>query len=110
MRDDAIRERGGWPVRLGDVMGGALERVGPKGLWTEAQLRRVWERVVGEQVAAHTRVVRLRGDVLEVRTTDPSWATELRYLSQVVVGKLNAAVGAGTVRELLVRTDRAGPR
>jgi len=77
--------RGGWPVRLGDILAPSLERFGGKGVWSEAKLRKVWRDVVGEQVSVHALVRRLRGTVLEVEVTSDTWATEFTYLTATVM-------------------------
>jgi predicted nucleic acid-binding Zn ribbon protein len=98
--------RGGRPVRLGDILAPALERLGPRGLWTESKLRKVWREVVGESVAAHAEVGRLRNHVLEVRVTSDSWATELTYLAPELLRRLNAKLGPGTVENIVVSRRR----
>ncbi len=105
-RGDNKGMRGGWPVRLGDVLAPALERIGPKGIWTEAKLRKVWNDVVGPQVSTSATVRRLRGTVLEVEVSSDSWATELTYLSAAIVEKLNVKLGSGTVTEISVSRRR----
>jgi predicted nucleic acid-binding Zn ribbon protein len=100
--------RGGWPVRLGDILAPALERIGPKGVWTEAKLRKVWMDVVGPQVSASAYVRRLRGTVLDVDVLSDAWATELTYLSAAILEKLNAKLGAGTVSQINVQRRRKG--
>jgi predicted nucleic acid-binding Zn ribbon protein len=98
--------RGGSPVRLGDILAPALERIGPKGVWTEAKLRKAWREVVGEQVAGSANVRRLRGTVLDVEVSSDAWATELSYLSAAILTRLNARLGAGTVTEIRVLRHR----
>lgn len=97
------RSRGGQPDRIGELLSPALERLGPRGLWTEAKLRKVWPAIVGENVAANAAVGRLRGKVLEVDVVSDAWATELTYLTAAIVQKLNARLGADTVEKLIVR-------
>ena len=98
--------RGGWPVRLGDILAPSLERIGPRGLWTEAKLRKVWERVAGEQVAVNAVVKRLRGTVLEIEVASDSWATEMTYLAGAFLERLNAELGVGTVTQISVQKRR----
>lgn len=98
-----MERRGGSPVRLSHVLPGALERMGPKGVWTEARLRRAWRAAVGDELGARTEVRRLKGHVLEVDAENETWATQLRYLGHVVVGRLNETLGPGTVSEIVVR-------
>ena len=102
--------RGGWPVRLGDVLQPALERLGPRGIWTEAKLRKVWREVVGDQVSAHAIVKRLRGTVLEVSVASDPWATELTYLESTILERLNKRLGDGTVSKIAVHKQRRSGR
>ncbi len=103
---EAVRLRGGWPSRLGDILPGAMKKVGPAGLMAESQLRRAWAGVVGEQVAANVRVHRLRGTILEVSVPSDAWANEMRFLSEMIRERLNASCGPGTVTEVVVRRTR----
>lgn len=95
--------RGGKPVRISDLLSPALERLGPRGLWKESKLRKIWPSVVGEQVAASAQIARLRGRTLEVNVASDAWATELTYLASAVVEKLNERLGEALVDEIVVR-------
>lgn len=103
---DTSGVRGGWPVRIGDILGPTIERVGGRGVMTEARLRKAWKDVVGEQVVPHVQVRRLRGTVLEVVVGSDAWATEFTYLSTVVMDRLNRLLGAGTVTQIAVSKKR----
>jgi predicted nucleic acid-binding Zn ribbon protein len=98
--------RGGWPVRIGEIIAPTIERLAGASVMTEAKLRKVWRDVVGEQVAVHATVRRLRGSVLEVGVTSDAWATELTYLSAAVIERLNAQLGAGVVSQIVVQRNR----
>ena len=106
MSEEPTGARGGKPVRVGDLLSPALQRLGPRGLWTESKLRKAWPAVVGETVAANASIWRLRGKVLEVGVTSDAWATELTYLGPSIVEKLNKLAGPGTVEEMVVRRRR----
>ncbi len=99
-------QRGGWPVKLGDILAPALERIGSRGVMAEAKLRTVWREVVGDQVAGAATVRRLRGTVLDVDVSTDAWATELTYLAGEIVSKLNARLGAGHITEIRVQRHR----
>ena len=98
--------RGGFPARLGELLEPALERLGPRGVWTEARLRKVWLEAVGADVSAHVQVKRLRGATLEVQVENDAWATEITYLGPAILAKLNARLGTETVREIVVHKRR----
>lgn len=93
-------------MRLGDIIAPTFERIGGRGMMTEARLRKVWLDVVGEQVVAHVQVRRLRGTVLEVAVSSDAWATEFTYLSTVVMERLNERLGEGTVTQIAVTKKR----
>ena len=95
-------------VHIGDVLGPTLERLGPKNLLTEAKLRKVWPAVLGPELAAHCKPGRLRGSTLVVFVSSDTWATEFRYLADVVRGKLNARMGAEVVAEISIAKRRSG--
>lgn len=100
-------DRGGKPVRLGELISPALERIGPRGLWRESRLRKAWPTAVGAEVAANAQIGRLRGRVLEVNVTSDTWATELTYLAASIMQKLNTIAGETIVDEVVVRRRRS---
>ncbi len=103
---EKARDRGGTPVRLSDLLSPALEKLGPKALWKEAKVRKLWTSVVGADVAANARIFRLRGRILEVDVSSDAWATELTYLASSIVQKLNSEARESVVDELAVRRRR----
>jgi predicted nucleic acid-binding Zn ribbon protein len=93
-------------VHIRDVLGPTLERLGPKNLLVEAKLRKVWPAVVGPELAVHAKPGRLRGSTLLVFVSSDIWATEFRYLAELVRGKLNARLGDEIVTEITVAKRR----
>jgi predicted nucleic acid-binding Zn ribbon protein len=68
-----------------------------------------WEELVGAQVAAHVRPIKLDGEVLWVEVDEPAWATQVTLLSGTLRERL--ATGAGvTVTRLEVRVAGARER
>jgi predicted nucleic acid-binding Zn ribbon protein len=64
-----------------------------------------WDEVVGAQIAAHARPVRLDDGVLVVEVDEPAWATQMTMLSATVRERLDAVVGV-SVDRLEVRVAR----
>ena len=62
-----------------------------------------WEELVGSVMAAHSSPVRLVDGELVVAVDDPAWATEMRFFSTELIGRINAAAGEDTVSSLTVR-------
>lgn len=118
--EDPVRHRLAAPKRIGEHLGGYLQRRG----WAErlggASLSGEWERVVGPELARVSEPVRLAGGVLVIRVADQVWATQLRYLLGRVRDAANGLLGANAVREVrlivgrlegggLVTDERSGP-
>ena len=74
-----------------------------------------WERIVGQDVAAHCTPEAFSDGRLKVRTDSTAWATQMRLLAATVVRRLNEELGHGTVTVIDVRGPSApswkhGPR
>lgn len=50
-----------------------------------------WAQIVGEQVAAHVQPVQLDGSALLVQVDEPGWATEMKFLSPIIIERLARA-------------------
>ncbi len=64
-----------------------------------------WPDAVGEQVAEHVRPIRFDKGVLTVETTDPAWATQVKFLSSTITARL-AEVASVEISRLDVRVAR----
>ncbi|NQY57555.1 MAG: DUF721 domain-containing protein [Ilumatobacteraceae bacterium] len=52
-----------------------------------------WDDAVGEAIATHVRPVRLDGTVLVVEASDPSWATQVKFLTATIIERLRTVAG-----------------
>lgn len=69
-----------------------------------------WPRIVGPELARHTRPERFDDGELTVVADSNAWAQQVRLLSAQLVRRLNEELGHGTVRRVRVRGPEAGPR
>ena len=81
----------------------------------EATVFGAWEKVVGAEVASHSRPVKLDGTELTVEAESTAWATQLRLLAPSLVQRIAAAVGHRVVTKLHIHGPAApswsrGPR
>lgn len=67
-----------------------------------------WDELVGEAVAANVRPSSLRDGVLVVVVSNPSWATEVRWLAPEMLARLSEAAGTEVASQVEVRVARAG--
>ena len=57
----------------------------------------IWEEVVGPQIAARTRPIRIREGILEVNVDQPTWMQQLQLMKPKILTQLNAELGKATV-------------
>jgi predicted nucleic acid-binding Zn ribbon protein len=66
-----------------------------------------WEEVVGAQIAAHVRPIRLDDKVLLVEVDEPAWATQVTFLTAGLRERLATEIGV-TVERIDVRVAGRG--
>ncbi|MHB2023254.1 MAG: DUF721 domain-containing protein [Mycobacteriales bacterium] len=101
-RTAASTGRGGDPARLGDALADLLADRGWRDSVAAASVLARWADLVGTDVSGHSRAVSLSDGVLTVEAESTAWATQLRLLEPVLLGRIDAAVGSGVVRRLRV--------
>ncbi len=70
---------------------------------TLARVQEVWERVLGPAIAASARPSAERDGVLTVICEAAVWAQELDLMGSELIERLNAELGADTLRQLRCR-------
>ena len=66
------------------------------------RLLRAWPKVVGEELAARTRVLRFEGATLIVGADDRGWAARAGFTSDDIRRRANDFLGAAEVRSVRV--------
>jgi hypothetical protein len=69
----------------------------------------VWDQVVGPQIAARARPLRLREGVLEVRVDQPVWMQQLQLMKPQILTRLAKRLGRDTIRDIYLRRGRIEP-
>ncbi len=70
----------------------------------------VWEDVVGPQIAARTRPVRIREGILEVNVDQPTWMQQLQLMKPKILAQLNAELGKATIKDLYLKRGKVNAR
>ena len=86
------------PRALSHAIAALADRLAPQ--TTLADVQRVWVDAVGEVVAAQAEPTTEREGVLGVTCSSAVWAQELDLMRPDLVARINAALGAETVRSL----------
>ncbi|GIJ79517.1 hypothetical protein Xph01_39490 [Micromonospora phaseoli] len=103
------------PQPLGAVLDRLVKARGWQQPAAEATVFGAWERVVGEEVAQHSRPVKLENGELTVEARSTAWATQLRLLASSLLQQIGREVGHNVVRRLHIHGPAApswsrGPR
>ncbi|BCJ59414.1 DciA family protein [Micromonospora endophytica] len=103
------------PQLLGAVLDRLVKARGWQQPAAEATVFGAWERVVGAEVAQHSRPVKLENGELTVEARSTAWATQLRLLAGSLLKQIASEVGHNVVRKLHIHGPAApswsrGPR
>nr|WP_198937688.1 DciA family protein [Micromonospora sp. TSRI0369] len=103
------------PQPLGAVLDKLVKARGWQQPAAEATVFGAWEKVVGAEVAQHSRPVKLEDGELTVEARSTAWATQLRLLAGSLLKQIAREVGHNVVRKLHIHGPAApswsrGPR
>jgi predicted nucleic acid-binding Zn ribbon protein len=99
----ARRERRDDPGLLAGAIDGLLDAHGWQQQAAMGSVFGRWAEIVGQDLAAHTSPESFADGELAVSADSTAWATQVRLLASVLVARLNAELGQGTVRRVKVR-------
>lgn len=91
------------PQRVGDLSRRFVRQSGWKTMLDIVDVKNHWEKYVGPQLGAHTKVESYREGRLVVRTDSTAWATQLKMLLPTLEKKLAQRLGPDTVRQVIIR-------
>ena len=91
------------PQPLASAIGGLLDTHGWQQRAAMGSVFGRWAEIVGPDLAAHTRPDSFADGELAVTADSTAWATQVRMLAAMLVKRLNAELGDGSVRRVKVR-------
>lgn len=97
-------------ARAGDLVDKLLKGLGLDDRLHQYRALIVWEEVVGPQIAARTRPVRIREGVLEVNVDQPAWMQQLQLMKPKILAQLNDELGKATIKDLYLKRGRVDLR
>ena len=103
------------PQLFGAVLGRLMKARGWEKPKAEAMVFGAWEKVVGPDIAKHSRPVKLDAGVLTVEAESTAWATQLRMLAASLLRNIAKEIGHNVVTKLNIHGPAApswskGPR
>ncbi len=63
----------------------------------------IWDQLVGEQIAARARPLRLRNSILEVQVDHPVWMQQLQMLKPQILKKINERIPQAAITDIYLR-------
>ena len=94
-------------MRLKDLLGPAGKKLRLEDPSASAALWKRWPEIAGQDIARNAEPTSLKEGVLRIRTTSPTWATEMSYLANDIKARVNTSLGREVVREVKVWTSPA---
>lgn len=91
------------PIELGDALERVLGSLGAPSADLLTTVFQRWEEVVGAEVARHCRPAAVEGGRLVVLASDPAWASEVRWLADEVVARVNELSSTDRLSSVEVR-------
>ena len=98
-------------VRDPQLFGSVLARLVKSRGWekpaAEAAVFSAWDRVVGAEMAAHSRPMKLADGELTIEAESTAWAMQMRLLAGKIMKQIGAEVGPNVVRKLHIHGPAA---
>ncbi|MDT7551196.1 MAG: hypothetical protein QOE84_3590 [Actinomycetota bacterium] len=91
------------PVPFGAAIRRLVAERGWEDTTTAAGVLANWDRLVGPEIADHSRADSLVDGVLVLIAESTAWATQLRLLTRTMQARLREQVGEGVVTSIVVR-------
>ena len=87
-------------VPIGGILSGLLKGLRPEAERGMLSVWRVWDRVVGADIARNARPAACKGSVLLVHVTSSTWLHHLHYRKSELVDQLNNHLGQAVVSDI----------
>jgi predicted nucleic acid-binding Zn ribbon protein len=86
--------------RIDEILARALRKRHVPFRLEDRQLREVWGKAVGPQIASQSRPEHLRGEILLVKVANSVWMQQLYFLKEEIIGKVNTTLGKTSVKDI----------
>ena len=90
-------------ANFGDAIKKFLESSRLKTGVTSLQLTDAWETMMGKTIAKYTDKIEIINKTLFIHTHVAPLKQELQYQKRTIIERVNEALGAGTVSEVVIR-------
>ncbi|MFZ3072589.1 MAG: DUF721 domain-containing protein [Thermodesulfobacteriota bacterium] len=91
------------PVRLNAAIKDAFPNLGLETLLMEHEIRKNWQRIIGDSLSRKTLPARLRNKTLCVSVSSSAWMNELSFHKKEILKKINEMLGKTVVAEIIFK-------
>jgi predicted nucleic acid-binding Zn ribbon protein len=89
-----------FPQQVGGALHGILTQLDSGGRFELVRLIRIWPEMVGEAIARRTEVASVKFHTAVIKVAGAMWIQELNLMKPQILGRLRAALGDDSVRDL----------
>jgi predicted nucleic acid-binding Zn ribbon protein len=93
--------KAGQPQLVGDFLAGVLNRKGLSAKLEAVSALTEWDSLVGPQIAAVTRALRVSEGVLFIAVANSPWLMELNLMKAELMRRINAGKSGGRIRQIV---------
>ncbi len=99
-----IRVRNANPEKIGDFLNTVLEKSGLANQISRNGVLERWESVAGRKIAGVTKASAVQGDTLFVEVKSSIWLTELSFIKNTLLVKINQGLdGEAKIERIIFR-------
>ncbi|HUQ97522.1 MAG TPA: DUF721 domain-containing protein [Chitinophagaceae bacterium] len=88
---------------IGDAIKQFLKNSRMSGDIQALQIEDVWENIMGKTVAKYTEKLKIYNKTLYITTTVAPLKQELHYQKEIIIQRVNEALGAGAIKEVVIQ-------
>lgn len=89
------------PQRVGDLLGGFLEKKGLREALKRVEAADEWEERVGEAIGRVTRARGVKDETLFVEVKSSAWLMELNLMKEEILAKVNQGRDQGLIERIV---------
>jgi hypothetical protein len=105
---EPLPEQGREPTPVAEPLNQLMDRLAGASVSTIEAVMDSWPAIVGPKLASATAPAKIADGCLTVRTDDPIWATEVRWLEASIIDKVGALAGGTELTSLRVVVTSRG--
>ena len=97
------------PKRIRRILNATLRKLGLEKRIKEYAILSFWNDAVGENIALHTRPIKVYDGRLTVLVESSSWTQELTFLKSGIMERLNSTIGKKVIKDIYFKIGEINP-